>query len=47
MDTVEKEEVLPLIEHNINWKRKPDLPAWRQASPEVREVRLKSVGEKA
>ena len=34
---------LPAIEANIKWRRKPDLPAWRKASPEARVVTLKSL----
>ena len=43
---VEKVEKLPDNEPNADWKRGAELPAWRQASPEIREVKLKSLGEK-
>ena len=36
---------LPEVEANVSWKRKNDTPAWRRASPEIREVQLKSLGE--
>ena len=35
---------LPQIEHNAAWTRHSEHPPWRQVSPEVRTVKLKSLG---
>ena len=42
---LELEDKLPELEPHAEWKRKEEKPAWRQASPEIREVKLKSLGE--
>ena len=47
MDYIVKTFKLPDIEANASWKRKSDFPTWRKASPEIREVNLRSLGEPA
>ena len=44
MREVEKEAKLPEIDFNLEWKRRPDRPAFRQISPQNRKINLKSLG---
>ena len=44
MEEIERIEKLPRIEHKIKWNRREEHPVWRQASPEIKEIRLKSLG---
>ena len=41
---LERFEKLPDNEPNADWKRGAEFPAWRQASPETRVIKLKSLG---
>ena len=44
MREIEKEAKLPEIDYNLEWKRRPDRPAFRQISPQNRKINLKSLG---
>ena len=44
MKEIEKECALPPIDYNLQWKRRPDRPHFRQISPQNRKISLKSLG---
>ena len=46
MEEVERVNKLPDIEPNVSWKKWSEHLTWRRASPEIREVNLKSLGGK-
>ena len=44
MSEIAKHTLIPDIDHNVQWKRKLDRPAFRQVSPQSRTINLKSLG---